>query len=111
MMNAAARALMYAVLGAVCLLVACAVFWMGATFGAVLGAAAFACVRALDPSVQPRQWSALFLAGGAMLGGGCGLILIARLWLSQALQSDDPIIRAHARDLDELRRAMRPARR
>lgn len=107
-MQFVARWIMYALLGVVCLFFAGLVYAIFGGVGGFLSVALLGLLSGLIP--QSENVATLFAVGGGLLGGGCGLILLARSWIAQAQQSDDPAVRGFANDLDEMRRAMRPKR-
>ena len=107
-MQFVARCISYAMLSVVSLLLAGLVYVVFGVLGGWLALKLFSLVNYLalqSPDVMP-----FFGAGGALVGGGCGLILLARQWISLAQQCDDPTLRNFANYLDETRRAMRPKR-
>ncbi len=109
MMQIFGRGARYLLLAITSLIQAVLTFVVCGFIGGILGGWLLWMLLVLLPHLIPSSdsWPPLFVAGGAMLGGGFGLIGFARLWIDAAQRNDDPVIRALGDRLDELSRAVR----
>lgn len=104
-MQLVARWISYTLLAIMCLFLAGVAYGMGGLFGAGAGAVLFNALHVLAPPAA--RWQDIFKMSGALLGGGCSLIWLARLWIAQAQGSDDQGLRDLGDYLDELRLSLR----
>ena len=107
-MQLVARWISYTLIAMMCLCLAGLAYLVGGLLGAAVGAVLFNLLHALTPPAT--RWEDIFKVCGALLGGGCVLIWLARLWIAQAQGSDDQGLRDLGDYLDELRLALRRPR-